>query len=440
VRFARILGVGGLTGFDRPGARLLGVVLFVALAVRLGAIAATPDLALTADPSDYDRHARSIAAGAGYPESGVAPAGGPTAIRPPGFPAFVAGIYALSGDSVTAARVGQALVGTVLVGLIALIAWKLYGRTEALVAGALAAVFPPLVIGGMTLLSEPLFVTLMLAAVLAALHWRDCPATRWVIVSGALAGAAVLTRSTGLLLLIPLAFAVRLGPWRRWSGYRAPALLVASALLVVVPWTIRNAVETDAFVLVSDQDGYTLAGTYNETSRKRDGFWLPANADPAYARVLEENRDLGEVDLGSRLSSKAREFALDHPGYLPIVALHNTLRLFNLGGADYERTVAQFDYGLGPNWATLMTWGLFPFLALALAGAASPAARRTPLWFWAVPVLMLSTVMVLATNRFRAPIDPFILVLAALGLVWLARRRGYAAVGAGVPGRRVLRR
>ena len=414
-------------GSSRRSAAFLGVILFVALAVRLGAIAVTPELELAADPANYDLHARSITAGNGYPESTVTPAGGPSAIRPPGFPLFVAATYAVSGDSVTAARVGQALVGTIVVALIALLGWKLFGREVGLVAGALAAVFPPLVIGGMTLLSEPLFVAFALASIVAALQWRESGGKRWLVAAGVLAGAAMLTRSTGVLLLLPLALAARSGPWRRPAGYAAPALLVACALLVVAPWTVRNAVATDAFVLVSDQDGYTLAGTYNETSRQMDGFWIPANADPAYARILERNSHLSEVELGNRLRDEARRFALDNPGYLPTLALHNGLRLFNLGGADYGEAVARFDYGLGPRWAKLMTFGLFPFLTLALVGAALPAARRAPRWVWAVPLLMLSTVMVLATNRFRAPIDPFILVLAALALTRMADRAGLRA-------------
>src|SRR5437868_6743997 len=130
-------------------------LLLVALAVRLAAVAATPDLRLAPDPSDYARHARSIAAGHGYPPSQVAPHGGPSAIRPPAYPVLVAAVFRLTGNSVTAARVAQAFVGTAVVALIGLIALEFWSVPVALVATALAAVFPPLVIDGMTLLSEP---------------------------------------------------------------------------------------------------------------------------------------------------------------------------------------------------------------------------------------------------------------------------------------------
>jgi 4-amino-4-deoxy-L-arabinose transferase-like glycosyltransferase len=414
--------VAAIARSQLSGRRAIVALFAFALLVRIAALVATPDLRLAADPADYDRHARSIAGGLDYPESIVAPAGGPTAIRPPGFPLLLAAVYRLSGDSVVAGRVLQALLGAIVVVLIALIGRRLFGEAVGLVAGVLAAVLPPLVVGGMTLLSEPLFVAFELGAVLAALRWRGDPRLRWVVLAGALVGAAMLTRSTGVLLLLPLAVAVRGGPWRRPASYRLPALLVGCALLVVVPWTVRNAVVMDAFVPVSTQDGYTLAGTYNATSRSLDGLWLPANADPAYARLLAESAELDEVRLGSRLRAMARRFAVDHPAYLPELALHNTRRLFNLAGFEYGRQVAAGDYGLGRGWGALLTAGLWPFLLLALAGAFMPAARRAPPWFWSVPLLMLSTVLILATNRFRAPIDPFIVLLAAIALTGVWRR------------------
>jgi hypothetical protein len=82
-----------------------------------------------------------------------------------------------------------------------------------------------------------------------------------------------------------------------------------------------------------------------------------------------------------------------------------------------------------------MTYGLYPFLLLGIAGIFARPARAAPLWLWAIPVLMLSTVMVLATNRFRAPIDPFILLLAAVAVtgVWQrgsARRQNRSVAAA----------
>lgn len=398
-------------------------LVLLALAIRLGAIAATPDLGLVSDPSDYARHARSIAAGHGYPPSIVAPGGGPTAIRPPAYPFLLAGVFKLTGDSVTAGRIAQAIVGAGVVALVGLVALELWGSTVALVAAGLAAVFPPFIIDGMTLLTEPLFVLLEMAAVVAVLRWRRLRRTRLVLAAGALCGLAVLTRANGALLLVALAIGLwRTGSWRAIATYRAPASLVATAVLVVAPWSIRNASEFSAFVPVTDQDGYTAAATYNATSRERDAIWLVPTGDPHLRRVIEASRNLDEAQLDAKLRSEVRRFIVDDPAYLFTVATRNALRLFNLAGQPFETGIARGDYGLGPNWARLMTFGFFPFLLLAIAGAFTRRARSAPFWLWLLPLLMLAPMMILAQNRVRAPIDPFLILLASVVLAPLSHR------------------
>ena len=63
------------------------------------------------------------------------------------------------------------------------------------------------------------------------------------------------------------------------------------------------------------------------------------------------------------------------------------------------------------------------FLALALAGAFTSAARTAPRWLWLMPVLMLASVIfVVGETRFRAPIDPFVVLLGAVAIAEFARR------------------
>ena len=411
-----------MTWLRRPAAAF-ALIGLIALVVRLAAIAATPDLPLAADPMDYDRHARTIAATGHYPGTTTAAPEGPSAIRPPAFPYLLGAVYAVTGDSIVAGRVLQAVLGALIAVLVALVALELFGRGPALVAGLLTAVFPPLVIDGMTLLSEPLFVALELAAVLAILYLRKTHRIEWAAVAGAATGAAALTRPNALAILIVLALGARGGAAAgRLRSWRAPAAVVACALLVIAPWTIRNADEFDSFIPVSTQDGYTLAGTYNATSRATDGLWLPPNVDPAVRSLLERSSELDEAGLNAELRSAARRFALDHPTYVVSVAVHNLPRLFNVGGRAYQRDVAVLDHGLPPGWGAVMTWTLLPVLVLAAIGLTTPEARRAPRWFWVLPLLLLGTVFVLAANRHRAAIDPFLLIAAALGILALHTR------------------
>ena len=104
------------------------LLLALALAIRLGYVAVTPDYELVHDARDYDYHARSIAEGEGYGLSFRRP----TAFRPPGFSFFLAGVYDVAGVQrakpsrrLPVARVAQALVGTLAVALIGVLAAQL---------------------------------------------------------------------------------------------------------------------------------------------------------------------------------------------------------------------------------------------------------------------------------------------------------------------------
>src|SRR5205085_2687380 len=100
----------------------------------------------------------------------------------------------------TAVWVGLAIALALRVTLVALIALRLWGRRVAVVALWIAAIAPPLVVLSTALISEALFVPLVLAAVLTALKARDAQRQyRWVIATGVLLGLAALTRTNGLI-------------------------------------------------------------------------------------------------------------------------------------------------------------------------------------------------------------------------------------------------
>ncbi|MDX6649112.1 MAG: hypothetical protein QOJ97_1063, partial [Solirubrobacteraceae bacterium] len=186
--------------------------LLLALVCRVLWVLQTDGHTPTGDAADYDHHARWIAAGDGYPPSLV---GGPAAHRPPAYPYFLAGLYKLTGDSALSARYAQAFLGAVAVGLIGLLAWRIWGARVGLIALVLAAVFPPLIISSTTLISEALVVPLVVASIVTACEARRSRhALVWLSASGALAGLVALTRPNGFLLLVPVAIAA----WTTQAG------------------------------------------------------------------------------------------------------------------------------------------------------------------------------------------------------------------------------
>jgi hypothetical protein len=57
---------------------------------------------------------------------------------------------------------------------------------------------------------------------------------------------------------------------------------------------------------------------------------------------------------------------------------------------------------------------------LALVGLTTRAARRVPWAFWACPVVLaVPSILFLGATRYRSPADPFLVMLATLGLARL---------------------
>ncbi len=136
-------------------------------------------------------------------------------------------------------------------------------RERARVAAGLVAIHPGLIAYSAVVMTEPLAALLLLSAGLAALHYRGRPQA--VLVSGLLLGLATLVRPSSLLAAPLLAFTQ---PRPYWHAALRGAAASALALLVVLPWTLRNCARMDGCALVSTNGGWNLAiGAITETGR-----------------------------------------------------------------------------------------------------------------------------------------------------------------------------
>ena len=415
------------------------LLLAAALLIRLGFVHATPGYQPVDDARDYDGHAVSIAQGDGFSDELAYHR--PTAFRPPAYPYLLGAVYRLAGVEraatprrVHTARIAQAAIGTVAVGLTGLLAAQLWGPAVALVALALAAVYVPLITMSGVVMSEPLSVVFMLGSLMAALRHRRSPHRyRWALLAGLLGGVAILTRANNMILLLPLAFAVWDRPRRSWRALGPPAALLVVAALAVTPWTIRNAVKLHAFVPVSTQLGSALAGTYNDAARtdpEHPGSWRHLRNVPDYADLYRTVARTNEAVLERKLRHRAIRYAVAHPLYVAQVAFWTTVRGLDLDGLDWSRHTAS-TVGVDASWADAGVYCFWAFALLALAGALTPLARRVPGLVWAFPALMYLSVvfLVIETPRYRTPLDPFIVLLAALALVTAGRCLGRRRAG-----------
>jgi 4-amino-4-deoxy-L-arabinose transferase-like glycosyltransferase len=346
---------------------------------------------------------------------------GATAYFPPAFPYLLAGLDVVDGHrtprggAVEPARVAQAVLGTATVALAGLVALEAFGAAVALGALAIAAVYPALIELAGSVYAENLLIPLILGALWAGLRARrsDRP-YRWVVAAGVLTGLATLTHQNGIVVLVALLPAV-------WAIPRARLLLVLATVLTIAPWTIRNAVVMHRFIPVSDETGLTLAGTYNPSSahdRQIPYRWRDYKSIPADASLRRQAHALTEPQIDSKFRSAAFHYIGHHPLAPLAAAYHNTRRLLELEGSFAWRS-STYNVGVPRSTARVGVLGFWLLAALALLGAFTATARRAPRWLWITPLLLyLSVVFVNGeTPRFRAPIDPFLILLAACALV-----------------------
>jgi 4-amino-4-deoxy-L-arabinose transferase-like glycosyltransferase len=389
-------------------------LLLLALVVRVLYVLHTHNFHLIEDAKSYNYLASTLAQGHGWGY-------GTSAYRPPGYPIFLAGIYLLVGiphSVFTAPRLVEAVVATLTVGLIGVMTWQLAGRVAAMIALAIGAVYVPLVLVGVSEMSESLFVPLVLAATVCALQARTAMHRyRWIVAAGIFTGMASLTRGNGMLLALPLAVVVWTGrPRISWRSVLSPILLLVVTALTIMPWTIRNAYAQHAFIPVTDELGNTLKGTYNDQAPKQRFIWTPYTA--ANYKPIQDNKRLTEAQRDSHLISAEIHYISQHPLYVPEAMFWNTMRLLDLQGRRVSRMTARTDEDATAGFADIGVVNFWLVAAVAIFGCFTLAARRMPRSFWLVPIILWLSVAPVTTGtpRFRAALDPFVIALAAVGI------------------------
>ncbi len=214
------------------------------------------------EPDDgrvYAQIARNVLEQHVYSHDSQAPFN-PSIIRLPGYPLFLATIYAVFGHgNNTAVRVIQAVLDTATCVLIACVvfAWAADEQRKhraALIALGLAAVCPFTTIYVATILTEVatnfLAVAMVLTATLAFKATARKKALMWWVATGLIAGLAVMFRpdsglfaaAIGGTLMLSALFSRNAGPFftRMRAAILSAALFSIAFCIVLVPWTIRN--------------------------------------------------------------------------------------------------------------------------------------------------------------------------------------------------------
>jgi 4-amino-4-deoxy-L-arabinose transferase-like glycosyltransferase len=348
--------------------------------------------------------------------------GAASAGHPPLWTIALAPFAKVGLDGYDAARLVGAVAGAAVVVAVGAVGRRLAGARAGLIAAGLAAVYLPFVVSDTSGMSEALYLVLVALTVLAVLSARESARAPLAVAAGVAAGLAALTRTEGLLLVPLLAWPAL---WGR-GGARSWALPLATTLaaaLVIAPWTVRNAIALDRFVLVSTNESTVLAGANcDATYHGRDtGSWRPDCLARATGPFSLDSYDEGV--LAARWSGAGRRYARHHVGRLAVVLPVRVLRTWRLWQPGREGRLSE-----GEN-ADVTKAGGFVFLFLILPGALL-AVLLARLRREALLVLGALAAMVTLTSaagwgapRFLRPAELALLVAAGAGIDVLLRRR-----------------
>jgi hypothetical protein len=430
------------------GLGALGAILLLGLGLRVGE--AWDGRAPVYDAQAYAAIARNLDEGNGFTVGSAATQR--SSNYSPGLPLFVAGMYEVTGGvHERLARVALAVVGALSILFAYLIGRRLTGPPgqprssevgpaavwAALVGAAVVAVYPALLEYQGMLMSEPLAATLLSGGVLGVLWAWDGGWVRWLL-PGASFGALALVRPEylGVAVLVAAVIFVRemKSDWR--SALVRATVFLGALIVIIAPWTIRNAVALDRFVPISTGGGQVLfAGTY-----------LPSDGDPEKvgAEVVAENPQLfapqdaqrlrleqilarlahaqhPRMETDQALSKMGKEQLWDDVSEEPLeyagVVATKVGRIWSHGPRDAMRE---------PGWE-LLHWALVAFGLLGLAVLAWQRRWEALLFGTIFLTITAISALLVASPRRVLVLVPLIAALMAVAIQRVATYGGYSA-------------
>jgi len=419
----------------------LAVLLRLAAAVYLGdTVEVLPG---TADQLSYHTLALRLLGGHGFtfgePWWPVTAANAPTAHWSYLYTFYVALVYLLFGPHPLAARLIQA----VLVGLLQpyLAYWlgkRVFSVTVGLFAAALTAIYPYFIYYAATLMTEPFYITAILAALSFAILLRQALASvtggmnRQILLYSLALGLAlsvtILLRQL-FLLFIPLIF---FWIWMA-NGWRISWRLVFSALisgglviLSILPFTFYNYQRFDRIVLLNTNAGFAFFWGNHPIYGTRFIPILPPEMGSYLDLIPKELRHLDEAALDQALLGEAVKFIQDDPRRYALLSISRIPAFFMFWPSP--------DSDLISNIARAGGFGLLlPFILYGLVRSFIPKppverfSLRSTSNLLLLFILFYTALHLLswALVRYRLPVDAVFMLYAGLAFRDLSARVGF---------------
>ncbi len=383
--------------------------------------------------------------------------------RPPGYVFFLAAVFRLLGDGPWPIHIVQALLGGLTTWLVYLLARRFHGRPVSVTAALLTALNGSLIYFDGELLATALAIPMFLAALILAARARS--SSGWFIAGLAFGAGAVVVptilavvAALSVVLVVtrprpdaaPEALSGRSARSARRSGQGRPAgreasrfpggglpsaaPLLVGALVALAPIVVRNGVVAGDWTFASSGGVNFYAGNHASATglsvvlpefRTQPG-WRDFVRTTEAAAIAEAGRPLKPSEVSSHYVRKGLDFWVARPVQAAGLQMKKFYYLLN-GHAHPNNRDLYSVRASSPVLAALL-WHAGPFhfpfgLILPLAGLALFRARPGPPRLLVLYLLAYGGAVTLffVTERYRLPLVPVLLILAASGLIEFLR-------------------
>lgn len=401
------------------------VIFFVALSPRV-AVAQAYTEAPQSEEKLYDRYAWPWAQGLGTEPRETPfpwhPLGSFTH-RPPAYGLLLGIIYRVFGHDFGAARVVQAVIGALACVLTFVIGRQVANRWVGLAAALIAAGYSFLIGFSARLMSEPLFILLLLLMI-ALLLWARASGRLLILLAACyVLGWANLTRGVLLLPFIPLLVVwLWFIPAFRRRYWAALGIVALGLLLSIGPVTLRNYQFHGRFLLISSNGGQAF---YHGMDT------IPGLSAPDELPSLDDvkNRKLAELDEDVAFRNLKLAYLSRHPGdILPI--LNYQREQFLSAEQGYKISDVVIPTPEDPlAWPLLLLGGVLSVFLIPNA-----YLKRALLYIVILSLMTMDFAFHMET-RFRLPLAPILAVLgcwavwSVAALAWRSAKSAWAARG-----------
>jgi len=386
---------------------ILAAIFTIALILRL-AVSFNAPVFYGGDDASYDGYAKSI-----LDKHEMYIHGRVSSFRPPLYIMFLAFIYRFFGQDYMLIKILQSIIDAITCLVIYKLGKETVSENAGILSAFIAACYVSFICMPSHILTETIYTFLFTLTVMFMAMNERRPSFRWQALMGLSLGLASLTKGTPQLFPLCILFMMFLRVVREKVPVKKIfvefTIVCLFFLIPIIPWTIRNYAVHKGLVLITTETGEAFYSAYHPPEGKRFGF---STADET-KRKWEKINFRSEIEGSKYLIDENLKFIKANP--MKVAKLTILKVAFMWSPFDWEI--------LGGNGTYNFSYGfIIPFIIIGILLTIINRMFYSLILY--LPIIYSQGIGVAfdASPRYRLPIEPFLIIIASIGIIYVYQR------------------